>query len=589
LAELARAAGWEADVVHANLEFAALVGRKRYEVLCAHRGTLLSEWLFAGAAFDAPSVSISDVTPRDEFEITSGALGLEPAAAEDWLQRVRRVLVPVYLETLFGGTDWGSYDVVAFTSTFQQNVASFALARLIKERRPDVFILFGGANFDGGMGPAYLEAVPFVDAAAIGEADRSFPALLRCLATGEDPAAVPGIACRVESGRVQLGGETVPFDDLDQLPIPDYSDYFDRAERLGFFEDAQHTAVDLPFESARGCWWGAKHHCIFCGLNAQTMRFRSKAPARVVTEVLELSRRYHSLSLEAVDNIIDVGYLRTVLPELSNAGVDLDIFYETKSNVSPAGLGAMAAAGIRRIQPGIESLSTPLLAAMRKGTTGIRNVNFLKWCQHHGVRPSWNLLWGFPGETREHYEVQVRLMEDIVHLQPPDGEGRLWLERFSPMFTSPAEFGVRDVRPTASYTAVYPPEVDLSRAAYFFDYTMDGALPDEAFHDLKAMLARWRGLWRSPSRPSLRARNGPDFVEIAEARPGRREGTYLLTGTVAAVHRACQERPVAAHVVADALGESLETVDDVVASLCERGLMWAEGDAAVTLAVPVGS
>jgi hypothetical protein len=78
-------------------------------------------------------------------------------------------------------------------------------------------------------------------------------------------------------------------------------------------------------------------------------------------------------------------------------------------------------------------------------------------------------------------------------------------------------------------------------------------------------------------------------VEIAEARPGRREGTYLLTGTVAAVHRACQERPVAAHVVADGLGESLETVDDVVASLCERGLMWVEGDAAVTLAVPVGS
>lgn len=596
LVELARSAGWAADAIHANLHFAALVGRAHYEVLSAHRGTLLSEWLFSAEAFVAArSVSGTrgaaefavDVAPSTELELTSRALGMERTDAEAWLQRVRSVLAPAYLEAMFLGTDWSRYDVVGFTSTFQQNVASFALAERIKRHYPDVLILFGGANFDGQMGVAYMEAMSFIDAAAIGEADVSFPALLRVLADGESPAEVPGIAFRDEKGSVRVKDQAAPFEDLDSLPVPDFDDYFERAERLGFFDKAHRTEVDLPFESARGCWWGAKHHCIFCGLNAQTMRFRSKSPARVVTEIVELSSKYRSLSLESVDNIIDMGYLRTVLPELKEAGLDLDIFYETKSNLSPNDLATMAAAGVRRIQPGIESLATPLLAAMRKGTTGIRNVNFLKWSQHHGIRPSWNLLWGFPGETASDYAKQVQLIADIPHLQPPDGEGRLWLERYSPMYTSPIEFGVSSIRPNASYEAVYPDVLDVERAAYFFDYIMRGALPDEAFDELKRTLAWWRAAWRETPRPSLRSRSGPGFVEIAEGRPGRSQGSYLLADELASVYQVCQERPIATHVVADRTGIPEDQVVEILESLRAHGLVMIEDGSAVTLAVPV--
>lgn len=34
----------------------------------------------------------------------------------------------------------------------------------------------------------------------------------------------------------------------------------------------------LVLEGARGCWWGEKHHCTFCGLNGSLMKFRSKPP-----------------------------------------------------------------------------------------------------------------------------------------------------------------------------------------------------------------------------------------------------------------------------------------------------------------------
>jgi hypothetical protein len=67
-------------------------------------------------------------------------------------------------------TDWSRYRVVGFTSTFQQNAASFALARRIKDAHPRVTILFGGSNFDGPMGLAWMDAVPWIDLAITGEA-----------------------------------------------------------------------------------------------------------------------------------------------------------------------------------------------------------------------------------------------------------------------------------------------------------------------------------------------------------------------------------------------------------------------------------
>ena len=45
----------------------------------------------------------------------------------------------------------------------------------------------------------------------------------------------------------------------------------------------------------------------------------------------------------------------------------------------------MATAGVRAIQPGIESLSTRILKLMRKGATRLINVRLLKWAAYYGM------------------------------------------------------------------------------------------------------------------------------------------------------------------------------------------------------------
>jgi radical SAM superfamily enzyme YgiQ (UPF0313 family) len=65
--------------------------------------------------------------------------------------------------------------------------------------------------------------------------------------------------------------------------------------------------IAILFESSRGCWWGAKSHCTFCGLKASTMLFRSRPAMTVAREILDLAARYKVLNFVAVDDIIDLG------------------------------------------------------------------------------------------------------------------------------------------------------------------------------------------------------------------------------------------------------------------------------------------
>src|SRR2546428_10968735 len=92
--------------------------------------------------------------------------------------------------------DWGQYQIVGFTSTFDQNVASLTLAKLIKDLYPSVKIVFGGANFDGEMGLEHFRAFPWIDHVVVGEGEEVFPALVKQLLEGKQDGFGPGVASR---------------------------------------------------------------------------------------------------------------------------------------------------------------------------------------------------------------------------------------------------------------------------------------------------------------------------------------------------------------------------------------------------------
>lgn len=586
LKSLTARCGFPVRTLHANLDFAVRIGVDYYELLCQHRGPMVGDWLFSLAAFPGTAPD-PDAQMIDDLAGELSYLGAQPEEVRERLIRIRNIDVPAYLDTLIHTFPWEDATVVGFTSTFQQNAASFALARRLKEHYPDIVTVFGGANFDDEMGPELVRTNDCIDIAVIGEGDETFPRLVSALATGGDLNAVPGLARRLD-GYVKVTPPLSATARLDDLPAPDYEEYFRHAEDLGVLPRVGHRSVWLPIETARGCWWGAKHHCTFCGLNRTGMSFRSKSPERVLDELASQAKRYRSFRFEAVDNIMDTTYLAKLFPVLVQNEAGYEIFYEVKASLRREQLRLMAQAGVTEIQPGIESLSTNVLRLMRKGTRGIQNVNLLRWAEYYNIRVDWNLLWGFPGETEQDYAEQAAAIPHLFHLRPPESANRIWLERFSPLFTERDTFRLRRRTPEPSYRYIYPDDVDLQRVAYFFDYDLIDGLPDSVYEGVCQATADWSSAWRADEPPALKYWSAPHFIQIYDERLPGQEGTYTFEDTLADLYLACCNQPTTAAAVRRALDLSLpvEDVQEIFEEFRKRGLMFLDGQFALALALP---
>ncbi|MCG8455717.1 MAG: RiPP maturation radical SAM C-methyltransferase, partial [Holophagales bacterium] len=295
------------------------------------------------------------------------------------------------------------YDVVGFTSMFVQNVPSIAMARRLKQRRPEIVTLLGGANCETPMGQVIAKNVESIDFVFSGPGLVSFPQLIGHLLAGEEERChgLTGVfsAERLRrEGKIHEIGRELPIDE--DVPL-DFDDFLASLDAKGL-DGIQPV---LTFETSRGCWWGERAHCTFCGLNGMTMKYRAMEPAKALALIRGLYDRYYPRvkRLQSVDNIMPRSYLEEVFPKLETPE-GARIFYEVKADLKDHEMETLARSGVTLLQPGIEALSTPVLKLMRKGTTALQNIRFLKSCLAYGIEPTWNLLIGFPGEEEHVYE-----------------------------------------------------------------------------------------------------------------------------------------------------------------------------------------
>ena len=582
LAAIGRREGFVVDTAHFTLDFAARVGLDTYEAICRTAGSDLGNWLFAVAAFGEDAPDPGDRFPYERPEALAGLDAAELDAAE--LVRLRREVVPEYLAGLEAASDWSRYSVVGFTTTFEQNVASLALARRLKSAFPHLVIIFGGANCAGEMGRELVSRCDCIDYVVDGEGDEVFAALLRSLETGGDPATLPGVMSRGGSSQESAR----PAGDLAVLPTPEFEVYFHRAESLNLFDGSLRSTLRLPFEASRGCWWGQKHHCTFCGLNGQFMTFRQKSSTQVLNELAELARRYSTFRFAAVDNILPNDFLTDFLPKLAEEERNYDIFFEIKSNLDRADVRLLRDAGVNRIQPGIESFSSDVLRLMRKGVTAIQNVNLLRWARYYGIDVAWNILWGFPSETVEHYAAQVALIHHLPHLQPPLNASRVDVQRFSPFHFDRERFPARRISEGGGLKYVYPLGFDLAKIAFFFEHEFEGELPDAAFGEMRSVVEAWRAAWLRPTSPRLTYRWSPGLLHVEDARGQGPPMLYAFDGPVAEIYRAVSDRPMSVAMVASRITE-LTAVEDIRAVLdlfVAQGLVMLDQGQYLALAIP---
>ncbi|PYG87226.1 ribosomal peptide maturation radical SAM protein 1 [Ruminiclostridium sufflavum DSM 19573] len=504
-------AGMHSKVFNFNFDFAKLIGIGEYETIAFFKGieTQIGEWLFAKEAWREP------FGPSEEAFMEAGKTELENILKvqnkQEWLLKIRNEIVPSFLESCLNFLlQTGELQVVGFSCSFFQTISSLALGRLIKERYPQVKVVYGGACFHGEMGEELITKIPWIDAVSTGEADDIMVEYFGSLSANREPAGLQGIIYRNRNGSLAdyIPNKPVSSEVLESLPTPDFSDFFEGAERIGLLDiEGYKQRVVLPFESSRGCWWGEKTHCKFCGLNGVGIGYRLKSAGNTYNILSEYAARYPVKYYQAADNNLSMSYFDTLLPRLKNEPLSsgAKIYYSVKPNMSRMQIKQLADAGIMFVQPGIESLSSHLLKLMGKGVTALQNIFYMKCCREYGITVNWNNLIRIPGEKKEDYTELLNLFPKLLHLRPPyGGSPKIECHRFSPYFAATGKY-IENRKPQAWYSGLYPSDkIDISRVAYYFDADWKYTLNEKEYKNVIAAVLEWIRIWREePQLPQL--------------------------------------------------------------------------------------
>jgi ribosomal peptide maturation radical SAM protein 1 len=610
------------DILYINQDFARHFNRHLYQAVTEmgeHHNSGLGDWFFRQAAFPNLPDNTQEYLQRYYPQRSQQALTYRTIIQE------KRKRVPDFLSNVISRYELDNADLVGFTSMFAQNVSSFALARMIKERNPGVITVMGGANCETPMGQEIVKNVNKIDFVFSGPGLKSFPEFVgHCLAEDVEKChSIPGVFSKANLARptpemtpgspataspypvesVQIAaigsalaaavpraemigiGEELDIDNIIEL---DYEPFLQTLEKN--FPDGE-VKPRLFFETSRGCWWGQKAHCTFCGLNGSTMSYRAMSPEKALQQfgsILAYSDRCDDFS--CVDNIMPKTYLTDVFPFLE-VPPNVTIFYEVKADLSEEEMKILQRARVRDIQPGIESLATSTLKLMKKGANAFQNLTFLKNCLMYDITPEWNLLIGFPGEGADVYKTYVDDIPKLIHLYPPSGAYPVRFDRYSPYFVQAKHYGL-DLHPVDYYRLVYPfDEAVLNSLAYYFkDENL--AAPYfttmvEWIDDIKRQIEQWRARWQSESKqkhPALFFKETERSV-VYDTRSGEAV-EHRVSDPGLEMLRIFNKPKRMSDLYAEMSHISPAAIEDEIVSLSERGLVFHENGRFMNLVLP---
>ena len=293
-------------------------------------------------------------------------------------------------------------DIVLLSAYFQHfNSVKEIGKRALKKKIP---VLLGGAMFNNSDAAAVWRTVPGLSAVVGAELDLEISALVEAVCNGEKLARFSGLT--LPDG--QRTKPAPPLRQLDDVPIPDYTDFpWDR-----------YRVKIIPMMTGRGCQWDRCHFCsdVFT-VNGRT--FRTHSIEYVLLEMQEQARRhattsflFHDLKLNSYPDMIR-GVASKVQSYVNGAEwigtVHVDL--RKDNGLSRSDLFSAVSGGMRRINFGLESGSQALLDRMDKGTSLAGNSQFIRDAFEAGLSIRCSMFKGYPGETAKDMEQTALFLE----------------------------------------------------------------------------------------------------------------------------------------------------------------------------------
>lgn len=569
--------GLKTKVLYANLIFASYLGLERYKKLHKYALALM---LFIESLFQ-PYAGYENITElEDIIEFYKHRNASIDKELDEYADLVREIweIMDEYLDDIADRILAANPKAVGCTYTMQQFNASLAILKRIKEKSPDVVTFMGGSACSIHAGQAIVDYIDFVDYAFTGESDDIFADALRLMIDRNDEALAIEHPWVIRKGGTAKSHAT---SDLNLMAYPDYDDYFDTLKELGFFGKID---VMLLAEGSRGCWWGCKRKCNFCGLSnsSETIAYREKDTKRLVDELYYLRNRYNINKFFLTDCIQSRKQMKELPNYLEGAGFNL--FTEVKTNMTYEELLGIRKAGFVWVQPGIEALQDDILKHINKGNRAIKHIEFMRNCKQLGIMLYWNLLRGFPGEESEWYYETIDTIPYVYHLCSPSS-GIFQYQKLSYFTIVHEEYGVKLERERYYSYLFGKNEEFLDRFAEFF-YDPDRQMPYE--EKIVEAITQWTQA--TYNRADLVWFNHDGFLAIVDTRPFATEKIKLYFGVE---KRICElsDKVVKLNKLYEKLNEEGYTEDEInvaIHNLVSRKVIIKINDEVLFLALPKG-
>lgn len=291
-----------------------------------------------------------------------------------------RLLPPVLSDRSIG--------IVGFSvSADTQILAAVTAARMIRESRPDVTILFGG-NYITRIATGWSGDHPlseFVDAVFLGEGERSLIEYLEQHHGELSYSEIPGVLVTGSSKRAR----PAPPISLEQNVSPDFSD----SPLKNYFA----PGPVLPIYASRSC----EYQCAFCAIPFASGSFRRRDASRVVAEIEQLKITHSTKYFMFVDEIMTADVLNDISSELITRNID--VYWYGEARFGKFWTSELAKkvrrSGCRKMNLGLESANQRVLNLMRKGTRRDIIDENLTSLMDARVPTHLFAIVGFPGET----------------------------------------------------------------------------------------------------------------------------------------------------------------------------------------------
>lgn len=255
--------------------------------------------------------------------------------------------------------------------------ASLAIAKMVKQKYPDIKILFGGngvevLNFGRLPNCNYIvDEYDFIDAIIRGDGEITFTEILNSDWSEESLLSIKGLVWRLNG--VWIHNAMRPNIDMNIVPVPDYSSLEDNYYYKSIYQDT------VPIVMSRGC----PYRCSFCSVPEYLPEYRYRTTDSVIEEMkgwVAKGKRYFFCQ----DSIINgnAPWFKELCEKIISSGLaDAKITFggNTRLQANMRDLDTIRLyrkAGLTKMITGFESASPKVLRHMKKYTNpeGVKEI-----------------------------------------------------------------------------------------------------------------------------------------------------------------------------------------------------------------------